>query len=183
MTNNNNPWAGLASYEDPSKSERKLKFCGRDNDIYDVTRLIDDNLLLIMYGKSGIGKTSLLNAGVFPKLRLEQYLPVSIRLGTLEANASYQEAVISAIENAVEEVHGSITVYDVVEEQTDDRQPDRLWNYFARHRFPTLNNNLCSPWWCLTSLRKCFATSAPNMLAKPIRCSTNSSTLSMRAMP
>ena len=51
-----NPWAGLASYEDPAKSVRKLKFCGRDNDIYDVCRLIDDNLLLVLYGKSGIGK-------------------------------------------------------------------------------------------------------------------------------
>ena len=90
----NNPWAGLASYEDPAKSERKLKSCGRDNDIYDVTRLIDDNLLLILYGKSGIGKTSLLNAGVFPELRKEQYLPVSIRLGTLEVSASYQEAIV-----------------------------------------------------------------------------------------
>lgn len=135
MTNNNNPWAGLASYEDPAKSERKLKFCGRDNDIYDVTRLIDDNLLLILYGKSGIGKTSLLNAGVFPKLRLEQYLPVSIRLGTLEANASYQEAIISAIEKAIADIHGSKTTYSVVEEQTDNQQPDCLWNYFARHRF------------------------------------------------
>lgn len=136
MTNErNNPWAGLASYEDPAKSERKLKFCGRDNDIYDVARLIDDNLLLILYGKSGIGKTSLLNAGVFPKLRLEQYLPVSIRLGTLEADASYQEAVVDAIESAIEEVRGSITVFNVVEDQADNQQPERLWNYFARHHF------------------------------------------------
>lgn len=136
MTNSiQNPWAGLASYEDPSKSERTLKFCGRDNDIYDVTRLIDDNLLLILYGKSGIGKTSLLNAGVFPKLRLEQYLPVSLRLGTLEDGASYQEAIISAVKNAVEEEHGITSTYPVVEEQTDNQQPDRLWNYFARNHF------------------------------------------------
>lgn len=132
---NQNPWAGLASYEDPSKSERKLKFCGRDNDIYDVARMIDDNLLLILYGKSGIGKTSLLNAGVFPKLRLEQYLPVSLRLGTLEDGASFQETIISAVKNAVEEVHGITNTYPVVEEQTDDQRPDRLWNYFARNHF------------------------------------------------
>ena len=141
MTNNNNPWAGLASYEDPSKSVRKLKFCGRDNEIYDVTRLIDDNLLVVLYGKSGVGKTSLLNAGVFPKLRFEQYLPVSIRLGTLEAKASYQDAIITVIEKAIEELHGSITVFNVVEEQTDNQQPDRLWNYFAKHRFFNSINN------------------------------------------
>lgn len=132
---NQNPWAGLASYEDPAKSKLKLKFCGRDNDIYDVARMIDDNLLLILYGKSGIGKTSLLNAGVFPKLRLEQYLPVSLRLGTLEDGTSYQEAIISAVKNAVEEVHGITNTYPVVEEQTDNQRPDRLWNFFARNHF------------------------------------------------
>ena len=131
----NNPWAGLTSYEDPAKSERKLEFCGRDNDIYDVAQRIDDNLLLILYGKSGIGKTSLLNAGVFPRLRLDQYLPVSIRLDVLDPDTSYQESIISAIENAVNEIHGSVTTCNVVEDQTDNRQPDCLWNYFARHRF------------------------------------------------
>lgn len=132
---NNNPWAGLSSYEDPAKSKRQLKFCGRDNDIFDVTRLIDDNLLLILYGKSGIGKTSLLNAGVFPELRREQYLPISIRLGTLETGLTYQEAIITSIRKAIEEVHGTITTINVVEEQIDFQQPDYLWNFFARHRF------------------------------------------------
>ena len=76
-----NPWAGLASYEDPKTAERKLKFCGRDDDSYDMVRLIMGNVFVTLYGKSGIGKTSLLNAGVFPELRKEQYSPVSIRLG------------------------------------------------------------------------------------------------------
>ena len=64
-----NPWAGLASYEDPQNAEYDLKFCGRDDDSYDVARLIMGNVFVTLYGKSGIGKTSLLNAGVFPELR------------------------------------------------------------------------------------------------------------------
>lgn len=163
---NNNPWAGLASYEDPAKSERKLKFCGRDNDIYDVTRLIDDNLLLILYGKSGIGKTSLLNAGVFPKLRLEQYLPVSIRLGTLEANASYQEAIISAIEKAIEDVGGSKITYSVVEEQTDNYQSDRLWNYFARHRFANAEGQSLFPVVVLDQFEEVLRNISPEHIGK-----------------
>lgn len=167
MTNErNNPWAGLASYEDPTKSERKLKFCGRDNDIYDVTRLIDDNLLLILYGKSGIGKTSLLNAGVFPKLRLDQYLPVSIRLGTLEANASYQEAVISAIEKALDEGQGSKTIFNVVEEQTDNQQPDRLWNYFARHRFNNAEQQPIFPVVVLDQFEEVLRNASPEHVDK-----------------
>ncbi len=162
----NNPWAGLASYEDPAKSERKLKFCGRDNDIYDVTRLIDDNLLLILYGKSGIGKTSLLNAGVFPELRKEQYLPVSIRLGTLEVSASYQEAIVYAIEKAIEEAHGSITVYHVVEEQTDDHLPDLLWNYFARHRFANAEGQPLFPVVVLDQFEEVLRNTSPEHVEK-----------------
>ena len=35
-----NPWAGLASYEDPATAKYKLKFCGRDDDSYDLAKLI-----------------------------------------------------------------------------------------------------------------------------------------------
>ena len=42
-----NPWAGLASYEDPATAERQLKFCGRDDDSYDVARLIMNNVFVI----------------------------------------------------------------------------------------------------------------------------------------
>ena len=54
--NMQNPWAGLSSYEDPAKSSRKLKFCGRDSDTFDVTRLIDDNFIVTLpdYGENVI---------------------------------------------------------------------------------------------------------------------------------
>ena len=60
MTDTYNPWAGLASYEDPKTARQKLKFCGRDDDSYDLARLIMGNVFVTLYGKSGIGKTSLL---------------------------------------------------------------------------------------------------------------------------
>ena len=167
MTNNTkNPWAGLASYEDPTKSERKQKFCGRDNEIYDVTRLIDDNLLLILYGKSGIGKTSLLNAGVFPKLRSEQYLPVSIRLGTLEEDVAYQDIIIAAIDKALEEIKGNKTIFNVVEEQPDNQSPDWLWNYFARHRFSSAEKQPLFPVVILDQFEEVLRNSSPEHIGK-----------------
>lgn len=63
-----NPWAGLLSYEDPAKATRQILFTGRTKETQEVYNLIDNNLLVTLYGKSGIGKTSLLNAGVFPLL-------------------------------------------------------------------------------------------------------------------
>lgn len=130
-----NPWAGLSSYEDPARSARRLKFCGRDEATYDVTQLIDDNFLVTLYGKSGIGKTSLLNAGVFPALRREQYTPLSIRLGMAEEGHTFQDIIINAVERAIEEMGGTICIVNVVEEQTDQTAVDYLWNYFARCEF------------------------------------------------
>ena len=128
-----NPWAGLASYEDPETAERKLKFCGRDDDSYDLSRLIMGNIFVTLYGKSGIGKTSLLNAGVFPELREEKYTPVSIRLGMRddEHPQSYQTMIVEAIERVVARTE----TINVIDEQLGQQSIDYLWNYFARHRF------------------------------------------------
>lgn len=130
-----NPWAGLSSYEDPARSSRRLKFCGRDSDTFDVTRLIDDNFFVTLYGKSGIGKTSLLNAGVFPALRREQYTPLSLRLGMTENFQSFQDVITAAVERAVEEAGGRVYVIPVIEAQTDSTAIDYLWNWFACRRF------------------------------------------------
>jgi len=128
-----NPWAGLASYEDPAKAEHQLKFCGRDDDSYDVAKLIMGNIFVTLYGKSGIGKTSLLNAGVFPELREEQYTPLSLRLGVRDEvhPQSYQSMIVEAVERNVKRVE----VIDVIAEQKDEQAADYLWNYFARRRF------------------------------------------------
>ena len=133
MNNIYNPWAGLASYEDPATAERKLKFCGRDDDSYDLARLIMGNVFVTLYGKSGIGKTSLLNAGVFPELREEQYSPVSLRLGIRDDvhPKSYQTMILEAVKHAANKAE----TINVIAEQHDQRSTDYLWNYFARHRF------------------------------------------------
>ena len=138
-----NPWAGLSSYEDPETSERELKFCGRDDDSYDLARLIMGNVFVTLYGKSGIGKTSLLNAGVFPELREYKYTPVSLRLGMRDEDhpQSYQSMIIEAIERLVEK---SITV-KVIDEQKDHKAIDFLWNYFTRHRFYNRKNEPITP--------------------------------------
>jgi hypothetical protein len=142
-TDNQNPWAGLASYQDPEISELKLKFCGRDDDSYDVAKLIMGNVFVTLYGKSGIGKTSLLNAGVFPELREESFTPLSLRLGMRDEvhPQSYQTMITDAIEHLVKHME----TFDVVAEQTDQKSVDFLWNFFARHRFYDNNDYQTAP--------------------------------------
>ena len=69
-------WPGLAPYQE---IDRHL-FYGRSREILDLTRKIVSSRLTILFGPSGAGKTSLLQAGVFPNLRKQRLLPVMIRL-------------------------------------------------------------------------------------------------------
>ena len=59
-----NPWLGLAPY---SVSQSDL-FFGRDRDISDICVNIEENTSTVIYGVSGSGKTSIINAGLIPRL-------------------------------------------------------------------------------------------------------------------
>src|SRR5207248_2246297 len=48
-------------------------------EIGELLRLFRRETVTILYGQSGLGKTSLLRAGLFPKLRAQNVLPVYAR--------------------------------------------------------------------------------------------------------
>ena len=134
-----NPWAGLSSYEDPEEAEREgrkpKQFRGRDEESRSVAQLIIGNIFVTLYGKSGTGKTSLLNAGVFPMLRQKRFLPVCIRLAMEAPDDSFQQCIIRKLAQAVTDHQCSLETINVVEMPEDEQKPDYLWSYFARTRF------------------------------------------------
>lgn len=81
-----NPWLGLASYTEESLKE--YGFYGRKDAIAVLKSMIERNLFVTLYGKSGIGKTSLLQAGVFPLLRLEGMPSVVVRFADCDKGES-----------------------------------------------------------------------------------------------
>ncbi len=91
------PWLGL----EPFSEANQRFFFGRNQEIRDLFVRIRENCLTVLYGRSGLGKTSVLRAGLFPKLRVEGYRPVHILLDyRAEVGASYvaqaREALASA---------------------------------------------------------------------------------------
>jgi len=70
------PWLGLASYTE----ETREYFHGRDDDAAELSRRVQRKLLTVLFGQSGHGKTSLLRAGLVPRLRPEGFCPVYVRL-------------------------------------------------------------------------------------------------------
>ena len=70
------PFQGLRSYEEKNKTQ----FGGRDSEIEELFSLVETNRLTVVFGKSGIGKTSLINAGLIPELLKNYFFPVYLRI-------------------------------------------------------------------------------------------------------
>ena len=70
-----------------SSSQRDI-FFGRDADIDKLTEMLELERMILVYAKSGIGKTSLINAGVLPNLKEKgNYTFQSIRYGSWTRNS------------------------------------------------------------------------------------------------
>ncbi len=78
-------YPGAQPFADSNLS-RKL-FSGRDHEAVALTHQILANRLVVLFARSGLGKTSLLNAGVVEPLRAQGLLPLTIRLNDVEHGA------------------------------------------------------------------------------------------------
>ena len=78
----------------PFKTRNKHIFFGRDEDIDNLLDLIMLEKLTVLFGKSGYGKSSLLSAGIVPRLidpeqpDAFRFRPIEVRLGTYIENQS-----------------------------------------------------------------------------------------------
>ena len=81
------PWLGLRSFTEEAQSF----FFGRSAELDDLYERILDKPLAVLFGQSGLGKSSLLQAALVPRLRATGFLPVFIRLDH-ETNAPALES-------------------------------------------------------------------------------------------
>ncbi|HFA49352.1 MAG TPA: hypothetical protein ENJ95_10080, partial [Bacteroidetes bacterium] len=57
-------------------------FFGREHDTSELYRMLRREPLVVLYGKSGLGKSSLINAGIIPECRKTgEFAPITIRFG------------------------------------------------------------------------------------------------------
>jgi hypothetical protein len=68
----------------PFETSERALFFGRDKDIEDLLDLIWLEKLVVLFGKSGYGKSSLINAGILPEIEQEA-VPIVVRLGSYVA--------------------------------------------------------------------------------------------------
>jgi hypothetical protein len=116
---NKSTFLGLRSYTEANSNA----FFGRDNEIDATTALIQLNPLTIVFGRSGTGKTSLLNAGVFPKLRKNYCLPFRIRLEFNHGSPDLVTQVKNVLKKEIDNYGFNVQTYPGEE---------TLWEYFHK---------------------------------------------------
>jgi tetratricopeptide (TPR) repeat protein len=88
-----NPWLGLASFTE----ETQAFFYGREEEVAELARRVQRKVLTLLFGQSGLGKTSILRAGILPRLRPIGYCPVYVRIDYSPESPSPSEQIKQAI--------------------------------------------------------------------------------------
>jgi WD40 repeat protein len=117
-----NPWPGLASFQEADQEF----FHGREEETEEILRLVLRERLTVLFGLSGLGKTSLLQAGLFPRLRQENVFPVAIRLDFSEGEGG-RRPLTDQIKDAIAREAAAAEV-----EIPAARDSETLWEYFHR---------------------------------------------------
>lgn len=87
----------------PFLTSEKDIFFGRTQDINKLYQLLCLEPLVVLYGKSGLGKSSIINAGIIPKIEKDgDFTPLSIRFGAYTNGK--QEMPTTIVRNRIEQV-------------------------------------------------------------------------------
>jgi WD40 repeat protein len=114
-----NPWLGLASFEEKHSEQ----FYGRSAEIAEMENMVLRGPACLLFGRSGLGKTSLLRAGVFPRLRSKNCLPVYIRL-------NFADDAPPLVEQIKRELSKALDSYQITAPKP--KPEESLWEYTHR---------------------------------------------------
>ncbi len=122
-----NPYKGLSSYEEADETI----FKGRDTEKEELFRNVTNNSLTVVYGESGAGKTSLLNAGLFPLFRRSHCLPIKMRLNYSAPDLIGQAKYL---------IRTGLGGNNIIEKVSNSLKDKTLWEYFNNNTFYQRDN-------------------------------------------
>jgi WD40 repeat protein len=160
-----NPWPGLSAFDETAERF----FNGRDGEISELRRLVLNSSLTVLFGASGLGKTSLIQAGLFPPSRKQHFLPIYIRLDFVRRKDDRGlepliEQVKSALERQIQAQHVEAPPF---------RQGESLWEYLHRQELElwSVRNQLLTPLFVFDQFEEVFTLGADSAAAiSEFRC-------------
>ncbi|CAA0123962.1 Uncharacterised protein [Halioglobus japonicus] len=129
-----NPWPGMTAFSESNSAF----FFGRSKEIDTLYNKVARNVLTVLFGKSGLGKSSILQAGLSPTLLQNQFVPVHIRLNHFEDTLPLEDQVEVFLEDTIKKY--GIDAPKPIREET-------LWEYFHKigNDWWSTNNELLKP--------------------------------------
>lgn len=143
---NKNPnlrYPGSRPFDD-TDIERKL-FFGREQEKENLLHKILTNNLVVLYSKSGIGKTSLINAGINQALRDKGFLPLIIRFNIPKYD------LCNIIYSSIADITGAKKL------DFKEGEKNSLWQYFKTTMFWSENETLLKPILIFDQFEEFFA--------------------------
>jgi hypothetical protein len=129
-TLHNNRYPGIRSFETRDQN----LFYGRNKEIDELYNYIKIKPLVVLFGKSGLGKTSLLKAGVGPLLIKQGFFPLVIRLQ--DVNVSPTTTVLTALEPYI---NSSLL------EKYGGKSNNKIWEALQATQFTNPNGTTATP--------------------------------------
>jgi WD40 repeat protein len=146
-----NPWPGLSSFDEAAQRF----FNGRDAETAGLLLLVGQAPLTVLFGRSGLGKTSLVQAGLFPRLRQQNILPVYVRLDVRDRSAPL-------IRQAAAALHAEIGKHGVDASAPDS--DESLWEHLhGRHQWWSRKNQPLTPLFVFDQFEETFTLGAENL--------------------
>ncbi len=151
-----NPWPGLDSFRE---SDQRF-FRGRSQEVRELQALIGRSRISVLYGASGIGKSSLLQAGLVPLLREDGSLPIRVRLDF----SAHAPDPITQIKRAI-----LLQSKDAGIEAPPSDELASLWEYFHRRdqNFWDSRNRLVTPVLLFDQFEEVFTLGSPRGILSP----------------
>jgi WD40 repeat protein len=131
VVDRDNPWPGLAAFRERDQEF----FFGRESAVQVLIDLVSRERVSVLYGASGLGKTSLIQAGLFPRARARDLFPVRIRLDYSRPDTLHEQILAVLFKDASEHhieapTRGTETIWEFF------YRKDSLW-WSDRHRLLT----------------------------------------------
>ena len=120
----------------PFTKEQQAIFYGREEDVQRLQRMLSLETLSVLYGKSGYGKSSLINAGLLPKIEQNQHEQAVL----IRFQAWTEDSTISPLER----IRHSLRELPHQTKELDKLSPqeDSLWYWAKAYQYSHPENRL-----------------------------------------
>jgi tetratricopeptide (TPR) repeat protein len=141
-------YPGIRPFDD-NDIDRRL-FFGRDTEKEALLHKILADNLVVLYARSGLGKTSLLNAGLSQTLRDRGFIPLMVRFNDSEFEA------VRWIYAGIEEIAKQKSI------EVEAGEKATLWQYFKTTYFWSNSNKMLTPVLLLDQFEEFFTLYSPS---------------------